>query len=154
MTVNNKPGKQQKRVKHKPGKFYGRLEAYKLLGFPKSKALTDWLIDNHFMDDDNQPAEYLIKKGYMKFTSKKLYLGSRYFLRPGVANFYIRNTGCPTKNVNVPFFSNKGINFFKWLKRDTDQLQKVVNEIQGASKPGFTKCNYSQVKKYIDEHNI
>ena len=152
--TNNKPCKQPKWVKRKQGKFYGRLEAYKLLGFPMVKDLTDWLIDNHFMDDDHKPAEYLIKKGYMRYTSKKLYLGPRHFLLPGVAKIYLRNTGCPTKNVNVPFFSNKGIDFCKRLMRDTDQLQQVVNDIKASCRPGFKKNNYLQVKKYINEHNI
>jgi len=143
MMYHIKHPKKSRSMQTKNGKAYGRMDIYKSLGFTKSKALTDWLRDNYFMNHENLPAKYLIKNGFMKFNTKKVYMGPRFIAHKSTPWRYERNVDCPTKNVYVPLFTNKGINFFKWLQRDPEQLQKVVAEIKASLLPGTEIKNNS-----------
>jgi len=118
--------------KEKYGKpnLYNRFEAYKLLGFKNSKALTDWLRDNEFMSYDDYPDNYVIEKGIMDYTMKHISPRSRYDENGYDIGRWDYDGSSNTKSFAVPLFTVKGIQYFKNLLVDPEELKKISEEIK------------------------
>jgi len=111
-------------------KLYNRCKAYKLLAFPSSKALTDWLRDSEFMSFHDYPDSYLIERGLMEYTMKHISPGSRYDESGYNIGKYGYDGSSLTKTFAVPLFTDKGIQYFKNLLADPEELKKVSEEIK------------------------
>jgi len=120
--------------KYNKPKLYNRCKAYKLLGFPKSKALTDWLRDNEFMSYDDYPDTYLIEKGLMEYTMKHISPRSCYDANGNDIGRWDYDGSSLTKTFAVPLFTQKGIQYFKNLLADPEELKKVSEEIKSLYK--------------------
>ena len=130
MTTTFKETWEAAKKKYNKPKLYNRAKAYKLLGFPKSKALTDWLRDNEFLSYDDYPDNYVIERGVMDYTLKHVTPSSRYDAsRYNIGN-YNYDGGSRTKTFAVPLFTEKGIQYFKNLLGDPEELKRVSEEIK------------------------
>lgn len=115
-------------------KLYNRFEAYKLLGFKNSKALTDRLRDNEFMSYDDYPDSYVIEKGLMEYTMKHISPRSSYDSNGNDIGRWDYDGSSNTKSFAVPLFTVREIQYFKNLLADPEELQKVSEEIKSQNK--------------------
>ncbi len=115
-------------------KLYIRKGAFKLLGFKKSAALTDWLRENDFMDWEDMPAGYLIKRGIMQCCFHPIYFKPKFDSCGFVKNGVEYDIGSVIRYVNIPLFTERGIEFFKQLLKDPAQITALSNEIKLVNK--------------------
>ncbi|MEO9211252.1 MAG: hypothetical protein ABI208_09135, partial [Ginsengibacter sp.] len=116
----------QKHGYYKP-KLYNRKEAHKLLGFKKSKELTDWLTDNGFMDYYNYPNNYFLERNLMGKSFKYITpYSSKYDDEEHGYGKYDDTGASLTKTFCVPLFTQQGIAFFLELLKNPLELEKIV----------------------------
>lgn len=116
---------------HFKPKLFNREQAYKLLGFRKSKELTDWLRDNDFIDYDNYVNSYFLEMDLME--EKFKYVTGSYSGYNDEFHCYSRydESGASlTKTFCVPLFTQAGIAFFKNLLANPEELKKVSDTIR------------------------
>lgn len=111
-------------------KLYKRVEAYKLLGFRNSKAFTAWLRDNEFLSYHDYPVSYLIEKELMevviKYRTRSLPVDD-YGIRLGGTEY---SSTSKIETDYVPLFTEQGIQYFKNLLSNPEELKKASEEIR------------------------
>jgi len=122
---------EQFKSEHFKPKLFNRKQAYKLLGFKKVKELTDWLRDNDFINYDNYPNSYLLERDLMKEEFKYVTGSySRYNDEFHCYSRYDESGASLTKTFCVPLFTVAGIEFFKNLLANPEELKKVSDIIR------------------------